>query len=280
MLKSLRAPLALAVTLAATPALAQDETGYDGFYVGGSVGFSAQPNDNPSRIAFDTNLDGVFGDTVRTSTGTDAFASGFCSQAAIGNLPTQGCSKDEDDIDYYGRIGFDKQLGFLNGGAVVGLVGEFGKTNIRDSVSAFSTTPFFYTMNRKLKYNGAIRLRAGYTPNNTTLFYVTGGGAYGKVRNLFRTSNGVNSVTTNGSQDAYGYSVGGGVEQKITENISIGVEYIFTELDDDDARVRLGRGTAPTTNPFVLANASGTDFARTDPKFRWNSVRAVANFRF
>lgn len=284
MFKTLRAPLALALAFAATPAFAQDaeESGYNGFYVGGSVGFSAQPNDIDSSIVFDTNLDGTFGDTVRTAAGADAFSPGFCKGSAFGNSPTQGCQKDLDGIDYYGRIGFDRQLGdgLLGGGAVIGIVGEFGKSDIRDSVSAFSSTPFFYIMNRRVKYNGAVRLRAGYTPNNTTLFYATGGGAYAKVTNRFRTSNGVNSVTTNGSQDTYGYSVGGGVEQKISNNISVGVEYIFTHVDDDNARVRLGRGSGPATNPFVLVNASGTDFARSDPNFRWHSARAVANFRF
>ena len=34
-------------------------------------------------------------------------------------------------------------------------------------------------------------------------------------------------------------------------------------------------------NPFVLApNTTGTNFQRSDDKFRWHSMRATAAFRF
>ena len=68
--------------IAATPALAQ-EGNFNGFYVGGSVGYTAQSNDRGSSILFDTNRDGVFGDTVRTSTGADAFSPGFCGGRGV-----------------------------------------------------------------------------------------------------------------------------------------------------------------------------------------------------
>ncbi len=39
-------------------------------------------------------------------------------------------------------------------------------------------------------------------------------------------------------------------------------------------------GTTPATNPFLLGNANGTDFIRSEDKFNTHSVRAVLNFRF
>jgi len=147
-------------------------------------------------------------------------------------------------------------------------------------VSGFSTTPASYTFTRSLKYSAGLRLRAGYTPNGKTLFYATGGGAYGKVRNSFTTTNTANSFTDNGNSDAWGWTAGGGVDQKIGSNFSIGLQYLYTNLNNDDYVVRAGPGTAPPTNPFLLVNSSGTDMQRSDDKFRYHSIRATASFRF
>ena len=270
---------ALLATAAATPALAQDadQKGFSGLYVGGSVGYAIQSNDLGSAIKFDRNLDGTFGDPVPTSTGATAFAPGYCSGFAT-TTANINCLADEDRVDYYGRVGFDIQRGNI----VFGVIGEAGRAQIADSVSAFSTTPAAYIMKRTIAFNAAVRARVGYTPNNSTLMYVTGGGAYGRVRNSFsQIGNTTNAFTTNGSQDDYGYSAGGGFEQKIGNHFSIGLEYIYTSLKDKKARVRASNGGAtPATNPFLLGNANGTDFARADDNFRWSSIRVTAAFRF
>jgi outer membrane immunogenic protein len=270
--------VALAVGLSISAASAQDvEDGFSGFYVGGSVGATVQPNDGNSSILFDTNQDGTFDNNVNTTGGANAFSPGFCGGAATSSGPATGCRNDKDGIEYFGHLGFDKQMGNF----VVGVVGEVGKTRIRDSVTAFSITPASYTFTRTLKYNAGLRLRAGYTPNGSTLFYATGGGAYGKVRNRFTTTNTMNSFTGNGgSSDAWGWSAGGGVEQKLGSSFSIGLQYLYTNLNDDDYSVRVGPGTAMATNPFLLVNSSGTDIRRSDDKFQYHSIRATASFRF
>jgi len=267
----------LVAGLLAAPAMAQSvEDGWSGVYVGGSVGATVQGNDNGSSILFDTNQDGTFGDTVNTAAPANAFSPGFCGGAANANVPTRGCANDKDGIEYFGHVGFDKQMGNL----VVGVVGEFGKNDINDSTSGFSTTPASYTFTRSLKYSAGLRLRAGYTPNGQTLFYGTGGGVYGKIRSRFSTTNTANSFSGNDTSDAWGWSAGGGVDQKLGKNFSIGLQYLYTSLKDDDYGVRVGPGTAPATNPFLLVNPTGTDIIRSDEKFRFHSIRATASFRF
>lgn len=285
--KFLFAMAASAAALAATPAFAQseDEKPFDGFYVGGSFGYDVQPNDVDSTILFDKNLDGTFGDTVRTAAGANAFGGpvgGFCNGAARGaTSPTNpttpnSCRNDKDGIGYYGRVGADTQYGNI----VVGVVGEFGKAEITDSVTAFSTTPASYTMTRALDWEGSVRGRLGYAANNT-LFYGTFGGGYAKIKQSFATTNTANAFAINGDDKQFGFLGGGGIEQKISKNFSIGMEYMFHSYKDDDARIRVTQGTAAATNPFVLApNTTGTDFARSDTKFRWHSIRATAAFRF
>lgn len=273
-MRTLMGATAAALTLVAAPAMAQDgEAEFDGVYVGGSVGYTVQNNDVGERIDFDAGQDGSFGDSITTSTGADAFSPGFCNGAAVANANV-ACTNDKDDIEYYGRIGFDKQMGKF----VVGAVGEFGKTEVRDSVTAFSTTPAYYTMTREIDWNAALRLRAGYVAGEKTLFYATGGGAYAKIDHSFTTSNGANSFAVTGDDEAWGWQAGGGIDQKLGRNFSLGLEYLYSRYDDDGSRVEVGTGSAGATNPFVLAG--GADFRRSDSRFDYHSLRATAAFRF
>ena len=267
---------AASLTVMATPALAQsDDKPFDGFYVGATIGYDVQPNDDGETIRFDKNLDGTFGDSVLTSGGANAFSPGFCNGRATQATPAV-CTNDKDGISYSGRLGFDKQFGNI----VAGVVVEGGRNEITDSVSAFSTTPARYTMTREIDFNAGARLRLGYAAN-TTLFYATGGLAYAKIDHSFSTSNTANAFAGRGKRDAWGYSAGGGLEQKLSKNISIGMEYLYNRLTDDDYIVRASAGTAPATNPFILApNTMGTDFARSGKYFIWHSVRATLAFRF
>lgn len=260
----------------AAPAMAQD-AGWTGGYVGGRIGYAFQPNHNNETILFDRNLDGNFGDTITTAAGANAFSPGFCGGAATSTGPATGCDGDKDGLDIGVHAGFDYQF---DGGFVLGIVADYGNQKGRDSVSAFSTTPAFYTMTRRLRDNYSIRARAGFG-TETMLFYGTGGLAWGKVKNSFTTSNTANSFTTTGNDTAEGYRLGAGVEYRLGTNVTVGVQYLYTSLDDDEYRVRAGNsGTTPATNPFLLGNAAGTDFARSEDKLTSNSLAATINFRF
>ncbi len=220
-------------------------------------------------------MNGSFNDTVVTAAAANAFSPGFCNGAAT-STANNACTNDDDGITYSARLGYDMQVGRF----VVGVVLEGGKTDITDSVSAFSTTPARYTMTREIDWNVGLRSRFGYAAGGTTLFYGTAGAAYARVDHSFSTSNTANSFTGRGRSDAWGYSAGGGVEQKLGSNFSIGVEYLYTSLKDDDYRVRAGTGTAPATNPFLLSGAGGTDFRRGNELFQFHAIRATAAFRF
>ena len=295
-MKSLLIAGATAATLIAAPALAQDAeptTGFNGIYVGGAGGYDVQGNDG-GGVLFDRNLDGTFGDSVLTGAGGNAFGPGFCNGRGVSaNAPGQqsalnpaqpvgaGCRNDKDGWSYYGRVGFDQQMGSI----VVGIVGEFGKTEITDSVTAFSVTPANYVFTRSIDWEAGIRARAGFTPNDTTLFYGTFGPGYARIDRDFSSSQSTNTFTGRGKRDKFGIQGGGGVEQKLGNNFSIGVEYMYHQYQDDDYRVRAAGG--PTVAPFTPftntgngGNASGTDFRRSDTMFRWHSLRATAAFRF
>lgn len=266
----------LGAVLGATPAAAQEATGdWTGLYAGVRLGYAFQPENNDETVLFDTNLDGTFGDLVRTGAGANAFSTGFCGGGAGGAEVASGCGDDKDGYDVSAHVGFDYDFG----GIVVGVVGEYGRANVRDDVTAFSTTPASYTLTRRLRDNGNIRARAGVALGQT-LVYGTGGFSYAKIRNSFRSTNTANQFVNSGSDEVYGYNAGGGFDIKVSDNFSIGALYLFRSLEDEDFRVRTFRGTAPATNPFVLVNTSGTNFARSEKDFETHSVTAVASFRF
>ena len=262
--------------LAAAPAFAQDTADWTGVYAGGHIGYGFQPSDRNETIEFDTNLNGTFGDTVNTSAGVNAFSPGFCGGAATTNAPAGGCRKDRDRVEFGAHVGFDYQM---QGGLVVGLVGDYTRSRLSDSVSAFSTTPASYTMTRRLRDVFSLRARAGAAAGSN-LFYGTGGVVRGSLRNSFSTTNTLNSFTGNGNEKGWGYAVGGGAERRFGTNFSIGVEYLYRSIKADDYVVRAGPGTAGLTNAFRIVNANGTDFSRSGDRFTSHGVNLIGNFRF
>jgi outer membrane immunogenic protein len=283
-MKGITFAAAAALAMLATPALAQtgsaDLEGFNGFYLGLAGGYDVQSGEKGTAVAFDRNLDGQFGDSVLTGTGANAFAPGFCNGRAFDRLsPAAGgrCAKDKDGIAIYGRLGFDIQ----RGRAVFGVVGEFGTSEITDGVTAFSSTPASYVFNRGIDWEGGVRARAGFTPNNRTLLYGTVGPGYARIDRSFRSSQSTNTFIGRGKRNQFGIQGGGGVEQRFGSKLTLGIEYLFHQYKDDAFRVRAGGAAGtPFTNAANGGNVSGTDFRRTDEQFRWHSIRATMGFRF
>ena len=272
----LKAAVALTAVAAALPATAQDSGSWTGAYAGGRIGYNAMPNRNSETVLFDRNLDGTFGDTITTAAGANAFSTGFCGGAATSTANT-ACAADKDGVEWAIHLGYDYQT---EGGLVIGLVGDYGQARGRDSVAAFSTTPAQYTLTRRLRDNYSLRARAGFAAGDT-LFYGTGGIAWGKIRNSFVTSNTVNAFTNTGNDTARGYRLGAGVEHRFGPAFSIGAQYLYTRYNDGDYRVRAANsGTTAATNPFLLGNPAGTDFRRSATRLTTSGIGLTGNFRF
>ncbi len=276
MIKTIAAATSVAaLALVALPAAAQD---WSGLYVGGHAGYAKTVQDDDETILFDTNQNGSFADAVNTAAGANAFSPGFCDGTPNANNAAAGCTDDEDwNGDFGVRAGYDMQWGSW----VVGLVGEWASTSAEDAVTGFSTTPASYTFQRELTSVAAIRARVGIAAGDW-LPYLTAGYAVGQVDQTYFTSNTANSFTpTSRDSDADGYQLGGGVEKRLTDNITLGVEYLYSDLDvNDPLVVRTGPGTAPATNPFLIVNPTGTDQIRGNDTIKLHSLRVTAAFRF
>jgi opacity protein-like surface antigen len=275
MKKLIATSVAALLAAAALPAAADDWTGG---YVGAFIGTQSDPDDNDDRVLFDTNLDGSFGDTVNTAAAVNAFSPGFCDGVAQDRTPAAGCADNSGGGDYGLRAGYDWDMD----GFVWGVVGEWSLNDSRDGVSAFSTTPARYALLRKVDDVLALRLRAGFAlgDGEDGLLYATAGYAQANVENFFFTSNAANAFTTSGDSDAAGWQAGVGYEHKFWDDFTLGLEYLYTSLDDDEFRVHVAPGTAAATNPFLIVNPAGTDFARSDDEIELSSLRLTGTWRF
>lgn len=266
---------AMLLSWSAASAVAQTWTGP---YVAASIGGAMQRDRTDEIVVFDTDLDGEFGDIVRTAAGADAFSPGFCAGLSTNSLPSAGCTDDEGGLDIGGRAGYDWQRGMLVFGALV----DVSRMDVKDGVAAFSTTPAFYTFARELNYVGGLRARIG-AGTERVLVYGTGGAAWASIDHTFTTSNGANTFVPGKdamrTESSWGYQAGGGVELRVGAHWSLTGEYLYTNIDDrDDAMVR-SQGPAPATNPFILVNAAGTDL-RPDRRFDVHSLRVGLGYRF
>ncbi len=272
------ASLSLLMAGVAAPALAQSAPDWSGPYLGVYAGSVNNHEQSGETLIFDRNLDGVYGETVTTSGGANAFSPGFCQGGALTNQAADGCYKDDKGVEGTIRAGYDWQFGPF----VAGVVADWSALNVSDTVTGFSSTPANYVFTRELTDMAALRARVGFA-TGPALMYVTGGAAYGGIDNSFRTTNAANSfVVQEDEDDADGWQLGAGLEWRLAPNLSVTGEYLYTNLTPGDYIVRAGNtGTTPATNPFILApNTAGTDITRSNDEMELHTLRIGMNVRF
>jgi len=232
---------------------------WTGLYLGVQGGGAFNP-DNGDNLAIAPNFGGA-GATFLTN----AFGSSFSS---------------EFESSFLGgaHVGYDYQAGRF----VVGALADINALDISQRASAFSNTPAVYTTERSLDYLVTGRLRAGYLVTDSALLYATGGFAYGEVDYGFGTNSPAVTAAfpaiSRADEDEWGYSVGGGMEVKVTQNVSFGAEYLYTNLGDGGSFTRLNGGPFDGSGAAVIAGQY-TDF-RTRGDFDFHTVTAKLSYRF
>jgi outer membrane immunogenic protein len=148
-----------------------------------------------------------------------------------------------DDGGFGGaQLGYNRQGGFgLGSHLVLGIEADIQGAGIDNSANSQIT---FFTgavhpdqHNISIDYFGTVRGRIGYAWEQT-LFYFTGGFAYGNVNNSFHDLTTGLSYKTDHVQT--GYVLGGGVEYKLNPAWSLKAEYQYIDLSHDNATDGLG----------------------------------------
>ena len=107
-----------------------------------------------------------------------------------------------------------------------------------------------------LEWFGTFRGRAGVLVTPSTLLYVTGGAAYGSL-NTDITVTSITplglpvSVTRSGESSKFGWTIGGGIESKLSmfgSNWSGKLEYLYMDLGTVESTTGIGTGVVIGTN--------------------------------
>jgi outer membrane immunogenic protein len=146
-----------------------------------------------------------------------------------------------------GTMGYNMQLG----GAVVGVEGDLGWSNIKGSTTALCLG----SCETRNNWLGTLRGRIGYAFDRF-LPYLTAGAAFGDIE----ASTSPDSGSFNRSN--IGWTAGGGLEYAFFSNWSAKLEYLYVDL---------GKASCNTT--------CGTT-AGTDVTFTTSVVRAGLNYKF
>ena len=142
---------------------------------------------------------------------TDASCPSGCD-TALGSYNTEGVLAGA-------QIGYNWELaGFL-----VGLEGDI-------SFSAIEGDAIFggKTASSELDWLSTLRARAGVLATNDILIYGTGGIAWGDWEDTFNPLNTTNSWT----DIRTGWTAGGGIEAKVSEQVSLKAEYLYVDFGD------------------------------------------------
>lgn len=146
---------------------------------------------------------------------------GFYAGGHIGGLwgdTSNDFEGDDRRADMDGFIG-GAQMGynFQNGNWVYGLEGDFSFSGADGN--------FGIGIEGEAEWIATLRGRIGYT-TGSTLFYVTGGAAFGEGE--------ITGLGTSDSQTHTGYVIGGGVEYAFSDSLSAKIEYNYISLGDED----------------------------------------------
>jgi outer membrane immunogenic protein len=161
-------------------------------------------------------------------------AAGAVSGANAADVYARGGSlKDSGPVDYMPAITW---TGFYLGGNL-GATFDSGISNSDDDTSFLGGVHAGYNWQRndhlvlgiegdvdfadEINYLASVRGRIGYAAGST-LFYATGGVAFLNVDDFFGDS-----------ETFTGYVVGGGIEHKLRENVSLGLEALYYNFEDD-----------------------------------------------
>lgn len=197
---------AIVAAVSVSTAQAADESGarnWTGFYIGVTGGYGFGKSDIDAKLLSDS-----------------------------ANPMSQRVSEDgKGDLDggmVGGLVGYDQDLG---NGLVIGVLGDLSWSGIGGNVDVdpgfTGVTGSNYDMNSDVSWLGTVRGRIGYAFGDA-LIYATGGLAFGGVETSLHDADYGHIASDNNVQ--LGWTVGGGLNYMATDNVMLGIEYLYVDL--------------------------------------------------
>jgi len=287
-MKKIAIGIAAIITLIGAPALAADMAvkappapvaaiapyGWTGFYIGGNVGYG-------------------WGDSSYSFSADNGAGQGLLNTGISGITPQSGSFRAKGIVGG-AQLGYNWQFDRV---WLAGIEADIDASHVRGNGSPAATTnlgiggiqPALIPAGRNLDWFGTVRARLGFLPMERLLIFATGGLAYGKTSSnssiTVRVTGPVVPVPADGStlscvgavpcvaaaasQTSAGWTVGGGLEYAVWNNITVKAEYLY---------VNLGNQTIHLT-AVPPATGTGSVAAKFDDA-AYNIVRVGLNYRF
>jgi outer membrane immunogenic protein len=277
--------------------------GTGGFIAPGSIwAFSTHIRDHIVRVGVNYKLgDPVYrtaapaGGVYKASPAVSAYNwSGFYIGGNVGLSVGRGPTST-NFLDSFERFNLSP-IGVVGGGQigynwqtaanwVVGVEADFQGSGQRESSTCvFICTPpnpttvfereFFA---QKLPWFGTVRGRAGWT-SGATLYYATGGWAYGRVTtdldflqiSTFPGFAGTKSAVRSFGQNQSGWTVGAGIETQLFGNWTGKLEYLYIDLGTvDGVATTVGTGALPGGESVAFSSHIRDHVVRVGVNYKW-----------
>ncbi|QWG20945.1 porin family protein [Bradyrhizobium sediminis] len=207
---------------------------WTGFYIGGNAGYSwGRSNSDVSYFNTATGLPIVPPAGSITSAAFDMNGGIAGGQAGYNWQTGSWVWGVEADIQWSGEKGSSRflcaPLAQLGGACLPGL------TALIPGVTGTSLA-----LDQSLEWFGTARLRGGFLVSPRVLLYGTGGLAYGSIKTSgtlsgFTPGDVPVSISGSSTETHLGWTVGAGIEGKITQNWSAKLEYLYMDLGRYDS---------------------------------------------
>jgi len=122
---------------------------------------------------------------------------------------------------------------------VLGIETDLALSNI-DGEDSTTAVGFNADVDSRMKYLGTVRGRLGVAIDRT-LIYATGGYAYSEIDARVRVSVGGIPIVSGSDQiSLQGWTIGAGIEQAVTNNLIVRLEYLYVDFGTTTSVVNLG----------------------------------------
>jgi outer membrane immunogenic protein len=141
-----------------------------------------------------------------------------------------GASLDSSGFFAGGQVGFNWQAGQWVFGAEADIAWADIEGDLEIDIDDLGSAEAGSAVN----WFGTGRLRLGFLPTQRLLVYGTGGVAYGDVESYLdvQDDNGNDVFNISTSDTQIGWTIGGGFEYAVTNNITLKTEYLYVDLGD------------------------------------------------
>lgn len=154
--------------------------------------------------------------------------------------PSFNGSHDGSGVLAGGQIGYNWQAGRF----VYGVEADISRLWV-DGGNAGSS--------HEMSWLYSVRGRLGLaSPDNRTLFYVTGGGAWADIDYA--------SLGGSYSNNHFGWVIGGGIERALTQNVTARIEYLYYDFDSATAPAGTLAGGTTDLDPSMHTVRFGLNF--------------------